>query len=238
MSGTRPLGFTVIETMLFLAISGLLVVGILAGAGTAINVQRYKDSTNSFLSYVQGEFDKAQNVQNNRSTALACDPAGSISEGNTQPVLGTSPCVIVGRLLTLSSTGKTVTSRPVYASADGSSQQTDIEALVSAKLFTSDAAEQPSTYTPEWDTMITKPKATTPDQWRILIARSPSSGTIRTFVDTTSDPVASMVKDINRTELTTCVDPQGLLTFERRGIVLLKDASGSASVKDAAGGAC
>ena len=37
-------GFTIIEVMLFLALSGFLLVGILAGTGTSIADQRYKDA--------------------------------------------------------------------------------------------------------------------------------------------------------------------------------------------------
>ena len=46
-------GFTIIEVMLFLAITGLLAVGVLATVGNSINVQRYRDAVVTLQTEVQ-----------------------------------------------------------------------------------------------------------------------------------------------------------------------------------------
>ena len=42
-------GFTIIEVMLFLAVSGVLAAGILATVGGTIGAQRYRDAVDSFM---------------------------------------------------------------------------------------------------------------------------------------------------------------------------------------------
>jgi len=60
-------GFTVIEVMLFLAVTGLLAVGILVGSGVAIGQQRYRDSVNTLKSYIQQQYSEVTSVINNRA---------------------------------------------------------------------------------------------------------------------------------------------------------------------------
>lgn len=224
-------GFTIIETMLFLAISGLLVVGILGGAGYAINVQRYKDSVNSLQSYVEGEYDRTMNTQNDRSNSLGCS-AGTLTEGGSGMPRGTTDCLIVGRLLTVSDDGKSFTSQTVYAAADGSQQSDDISSLKASTLFVSDVAEQATTYTLEWGTAMTLPNSgTTPAGYKLLIVRSPSSGTIRTFSADGMTTIDDMITDTARTDVTLCVDPQGLSLSNKRALRVLKDAANASAVK-------
>ena len=56
MSARTETGFTLVEAMLFLAITGLLTVGILVGSGVAISQQRYRDSVNSLKSFIQDQY--------------------------------------------------------------------------------------------------------------------------------------------------------------------------------------
>ena len=49
-------GFTIIETMLVLSVTGLLSVGIMVGWSVNINRQRYDDSVNTFKSDIQQIF--------------------------------------------------------------------------------------------------------------------------------------------------------------------------------------
>ncbi|MEP6710564.1 MAG: prepilin-type N-terminal cleavage/methylation domain-containing protein, partial [Candidatus Saccharibacteria bacterium] len=58
MDTQRHPGFTIIEVMLFLAISGALAVGILIGSNVAITSQRYRDSLNSLQSLLQQQYNQ------------------------------------------------------------------------------------------------------------------------------------------------------------------------------------
>lgn len=241
MKRERITGFTVIETMLFLAVSGMLVVGILVGAGAAVNAQRYKDAHHSLISFLQGEYDRAARVQNDRPSVVGCIPADKkLAENNASAVLGTSACTIIGRLVEVdSSSGKSVTSRPVYAAADRSSfSGDDNSAFAEASLFV-DPLGGVEHYVPEWDTKIVQPKSDNSGNWRLLIARSPSSGIIHTYVTTNQSlSVGQIATSVNKSEVTVCVHPQGLVSFERKGLVINRDGAGATAVKDAPGGAC
>ena len=59
-------GFTIIETSLVVAISGLLAVGLMIGWSRNINIQRYNDSVETFKSDIQAVFDEVQNPTNTR----------------------------------------------------------------------------------------------------------------------------------------------------------------------------
>lgn len=236
MSGKRGAGFTIIETMLFLGISGLLVMGILGGTSVAINAQRYRDATNSFLSFVQGEYDKVANVQNNRDLAVSCVGA-SITTSATSVTRGTTNCMIIGRLLTVSTDGATVATQPVYAAVvpTTSAAPTDTLAIQASQPFTSDIAEQPETYTPEWGTVIKLGDAT---KSRVLIVRSPTTGMIHTYVGSGTGTVLAMIVDSAKSDLKMCVDPKGLVVFGWSGAKIVSDASSQAGVKVAGDGEC
>ncbi|MFV0484723.1 MAG: type II secretion system protein [Candidatus Saccharimonadales bacterium] len=61
--GTRRRGFTIIEVMLFLAISGFLLVGILAGTGAGIARQRYTDSVQHVAQILREQYSAVINTQ-------------------------------------------------------------------------------------------------------------------------------------------------------------------------------
>lgn len=238
MSGVSRAGFTIIESMLFLAISGLLIVGVIAGAGVSINVNRYKDATTSLDSYLQGQYDRTTNVQNDRNNQLGCS-AGVITESGNQ-ARGTSTCTVIGRFISVTNDGTALQSQPVYAGTDGSKSNDDLTALVNSSLFLSNGAESPESYTLEWGTKLVVPLSNTPLQaMKLLIVRSPSSGTIRTFVatDGTTDP-AQFLKDQYRQDALFCIDQSGLAAIPRRGSFVIKDATNSSGVKMATEGTC
>lgn len=242
MSAARSGGFTVVEVVLFLAISGLMMIGILAGTGVAINAQRYRDSVNSLVSYVQGVYDRTANTQNDRRDIFSCDVT-ALTITTTGPgggtTAGASDCLILGRLLEVSDGGKKITSRPVYAGSLVTTALSDTEAIKNSKPFTNDTAEAPDAYSPEWDTRLTAVGTDTAlDGLRILIVRSPTSGGIRTYVTTASGALSTVVDDINRKDFTVCVHSQGLASFARQGVTIAKDASGTAGLKLTADGVC
>lgn len=80
-------GFTIIEVVLFLAISGLLVLIALIGTGALINSVRFSDSARTTHAHVQQHYDEILNGFNPRS--VGC--------GNSTP--GASGCLYLGKLI-------------------------------------------------------------------------------------------------------------------------------------------
>ena len=97
-------GFTIIEVILVLAITGLLFVALIAGQGNNIARRRYDDSVNGFMAFLQNQFDFAMNIQNWRDHITPADPnynaftAQCIGDvGDSQ--IGRSDCAIYGIML-------------------------------------------------------------------------------------------------------------------------------------------
>lgn len=248
MNRVRANGFTVIETMLFLAVSGMLIIGVLIGAGGAINAQRYKDATNSLLSYFQGEYDRVANVQNVRGADLTCAMGASSLDVVVDSAVarGSTDCVIIGRLLTVSE-GGSIVAQTVYASNDvvslfsetGAPLGSDAEAIASAGLFVDEENGESFTYQPEWGTKIVQPGSNTTGVWQTIIVRSPASGAIRTYTaDDTNLTLAQLVNKSHETERLICLDSRGLVISGNRGVVFSAGATGAASVKLVGDGQC
>ena len=58
-------GFTLVEMSLFLAVTGLLFVGIIAGTQNTIRRQRYNDSVQNFVDFWRNIYASVSNTQNN-----------------------------------------------------------------------------------------------------------------------------------------------------------------------------
>lgn len=86
-------GFTIIEVVLFLAIAGLLAMGLFVGAGAAIQQQQYRDAVQSYAGFLRSQYDRVINVENARSEAAPSECGGSANER------GRSGCVVVGRYI-------------------------------------------------------------------------------------------------------------------------------------------
>lgn len=56
-------GFTIIEVMLFLALSGFLLIGILAGTGSSIANQRYKDAVQDAVDVLRSAYSFVADTQ-------------------------------------------------------------------------------------------------------------------------------------------------------------------------------
>lgn len=177
-------GFTIIEVMLFLGVTGLLVIGVLVGSGVAIGQQRYRDSVNSLKSYLQQQYSEVANVINGRPGTWACDTGAGVSDSETGggQARGTSDCVILGRYVTIDETGTKLTASNVtgYRTPGAADANSDItELTTNYKLGVSpidqDVAEV------SWGAQVVKPKTTSPMPFSILIIRSPLSGSTLTF---------------------------------------------------------
>ncbi len=109
-------GFTIIEVLMFMAVSSALTVALLAGTGLVIQRQQYKDALYSFSSYLSEQYSSVINVMNDRPHDAPCPIAAGIVDANR----GQSDCVIVGRYIeTADENGRQFASYPLYAFFDG-----------------------------------------------------------------------------------------------------------------------
>ena len=92
-------GFTVIEVTIFLAISGAMLMIAFIGTGMTAARQRLSDTTDSFQSYVQAQYDEVVKGVNTRGSSTGECPSESSVAGMSKS------CTLVGRLLTLNFSG-------------------------------------------------------------------------------------------------------------------------------------
>lgn len=227
-----------------LAIASMMMVGILATASNSISRQRYKDASDSLVSYFQDQYSMAVNVRNNRPSTQSCNTSGMTATSDAGK--GTSDCMIIGRLLQ-SSDGMKITSRPVYGTADavGLSATGDKDALIAAGLVSDTDPAAATTYELAWSTGLSAKgtnRAALPFSMAIL--RSPTSGTVHTFVLTGSGKATmtpnELVNDLSSTTTDTifCVAPKGMQAGEITGVKIMKDAASAAGVLFANGADC
>lgn len=85
-------GFTIIEVTLVLAISSLIIVGVMMGTSGSIARQRYNDSVNDIVDYLRSTYSEVINVQNYRPTTTAdnvfCSTASSLFPHGGSPYKG------------------------------------------------------------------------------------------------------------------------------------------------------
>lgn len=220
--GTRAShGFTIIEVMLFLAVTGALTVAVMVGAGVSISQQRYRDSVNTLKSFVQTQFNETTNVVNDRAQNWTCSGAGAVTEtpvGGGE-VRGTSNCVVLGRLVTIDATGKLLKASNVIGSRTAGAPvgTNDIAELANYAITVSPIGQEESEVS--WGAQVVQPRTTTPQSISLLVLLSPLSGSVVTFTadgDRTNN-VATMINVNNRGERSLCVNPDaGVFTGSKR----------------------
>lgn len=109
----RSGGFTVIEVVLFLAISGAMAIALLVGISAAIQRQQYRDAVHSFAGFFSDQYSKVLSVENDRQATDACPLSSRASER------GQSDCVIVGRHVLKVAGQQRYVARTVIALRDG-----------------------------------------------------------------------------------------------------------------------
>lgn len=210
MSTHKQSGFTIIEVMLFLAVTGALAVAILVGSGFAIEQQRYRDSVNSFKSLIQEQYAQIANVINSD----AKNPQCTLTDDDTRLAFndseeaksfrGTSDCLVLGRFLLIEE--KQVTAYDVIGEPSSAAAAESSDSAMLQKYGI--ALRAPNVSPVSWDARIVKPKTTEGVTTSLMIVRSPLSGTILTYVrdgDHHGSP-QSIVSDGNMVQKDFCVD--------------------------------
>ncbi len=178
-------GFTIIEVMLVLAITGLMLVGVIAGTYSSIASQRYNDSVRSFSEFLRQIFAEVINPQ-------------SLGEGNSDKEAIYGKVAVFG--LDDENDNDVIYTATLVGGVHPPRNETDFvkelgNESVKAHLFcekTVDGRDFPSTvdsYIPMWEAKIETPNESNtsniPMKGTLIIARSPASGAIHTvFTDT------------------------------------------------------
>lgn len=205
---TRRSGFTIIEVMLFLAITGALSVAILVGSGAALGQQRYRDSVNSFKGLIQEQYGQIANVVNSEAKKPNCIRNGGnlVFDADSQRDRGTSECLVIGRFLLVN--GEQVSTYNVIGqpgNTEGSGDDTTVLGGYAISL------QSPEVHEVSWRARIVEPKSDNESLTSVLIVRSPVSGSMLTYVqdgDQTAN-VKGMIQDTNMVEKVFCVDSMG-----------------------------
>lgn len=233
-------GFTIIEVMLVLAITGLLIAGVLVGLGSSIGTQRYQDSVSSFQAMLQQQYSDISNTSNSTGVRTCT------INGAGKPVLsmaglvlnkGTSDCVILGKYITTLD-NKTLTISKVLGKAVYASNYDDITALTLSNVTVSSTDSE--TYTLEWGATLRQTNGLV-SKFSILILRSPVSGVIKTFINPTavvSDVTANTLISATylQRSLVTCVKFDGSINTDKTAIYVVPNSANANGIETVVGG--
>ena len=239
-------GFTIIEVSLFLALSGFLMVGLIATANSSISRQRYNDSVNDVAEYFRGVYSEVLNVSMNPDTEHAEKNLGRDQY-----------CAVYGKMIVLYpdwnvpgvddsrafSVIKTYTVLGnIYHSSDelsGSSiKEVFIEdlALHVRRVNGKKEIHEESTHNLPWQTSLENPD-NTPIRKAIIILRSPTNGSVYTFVyGGDKNPIEGTnfqdiaLENATNEDVDICIDSPDNVYGRRRNLRIHANASGSSGV--------
>lgn len=178
-------GFTIIEVMLFLAITGVLFATLILGVGSNIFRQNYLNAVRSYEALLQGEYAEAVSTKQEVDATLKECASGAVpmTGGLTRSSgRGTTQCIILGRLIQVNPGGASVTVSSVTGQDISSSSGNlgDIDALLASEPKETLIGKR----TIELDAGITLRTTTAPradSTAVVLIVRSPLSGLVHIF---------------------------------------------------------
>lgn len=203
----RRFGFTLVEVSLFLAITGLLFIGIAVGTQNSIWQQRFNDSTQSFAEFLRSVYSQVSNPQSlgdGRSDqaiygklivfgeSVGLDGV-DLNQNESQRIFVYD---VVGDIAETGTGGtkKILTelnANVVVATEYWDEQKTNIREVAPAGVVES--------YTPRWSASIEFDEEYGNGSFTgsVLIVRHPRSGTINTFVSAKVIEVNRTVRDAN-----------------------------------------
>lgn len=237
-------GFTIIETMLFLGVSAMLTVGILASSGYAINQQRYLDSVNSFRSVLQSQFSEVSNVRNDRTDEWQCNSVGEVAPGGgpSSAPRGASECVILGRYIRSydDDSGNDGKSLNVYTVVGRKKAvvvpaNDDIEAFSNYHITITETIKDIEPL--EWGAETRVPGAANESLFSMLIVRSPLTGGVRTYIPEpgtkiTDANVSTIIAESNIRSLQVCIDSPGdFIPGGFRAVRIVENATNQSGVE-------
>lgn len=230
MAGIKQSGFTVIELMLFLGVTGALFAALMIGVNANIAQQRYRESVADYSSLLQRQYSEVSNTRNDRDDNWKCTDGRVEQDPNNGDPRGRSSCVILGRAVQIKNNGTVVELASVLGTEPTNAQSmSDIETLAAYRPRLSDMGV--TQIAMNWDSAL-QTMAHQPSTASFLVLRSPVSGLIRTFAST--EPLPSELANIITTTAATsvvqnCVVGQSL-NLPTQSVSLDARVAGSAAV--------
>jgi hypothetical protein len=224
--------------MLFFAVTGALMLGVMGSASVGVNTQRYSDAVNTFAAIIQQEYTNVTNVVNTKSIQSMCGAGGA-----TERPRGSSNCVIIGRLMTVDNQGDIVSSN-IVGSDPGTSDDTDTELEVIQSFTPKIDVESQEKDEMSWETKVERGNPPVGSYASIMLLRSPRSGNIYSYVThsstgviTSSEQLRTRIGEligaspsVNSVDQYLCVDRSGWVVTPAKAIKISPYASGPSGV--------
>lgn len=238
-------GFTIIEVVLFLGITGLLAVTLLGGWTNMINTQRYRDSVKTLQAFIQQQYNLVYNVQNGRDGSLGCTVGGAgpdIKDGATGQTAppGQTNCIVMGRYISITNGTNVKVYSIVGEDGDTDGSATDSIFILNRKPIridqdlglTDNELSVPWQATVFADKNSVAPTRGSAIDVAIAVVRSPQTGSVHTYSQTlvansAMPTVAALVGNpaTENADRNLCLDAGEPLAGGRMGIVIKKFAS-------------
>jgi len=234
-------GFTIIEVMLFLGITGLLALTLLGGWTTMINTQRYKDSVKTVQSFLQTQYNLVHNVENVKQAdgGPYCDVNASDEPRfvTAQMPRGQSDCIQMGRLVHISN-GTQIRSYAIVGADLANTATTDAAEIIRRNPIVVDGELQlsDSELSVPWQAEVVNRRNIGGIQnVALAIIRSPLTGSVHTYRVSTDGvnlpDVESMIAVANEQEVNLCLDPGVAFSGNRIGVAIRERASAQSFVQ-------
>lgn len=250
----REEGFTLIEIILFLSITGILIITMLGGVTVALNTQRYQDSVLSFKGFVQSQYSALQNVANNRDNDWSCVKGGSPTPNGVSIPRGQTDCLLMGRYMVIN--GNRLFAADVVGSQTGDSDGANDIQIIKDDYTLSVYPGFVEESTMDWGTEIGCPTvysdgssnpSNCPRTFTLLLVRSPSSGIMYSFATAgaNENPTSSQLEDMikqgiapagNQGAQTLCINSNQLVTAPNQWLYIRPYAVNSSAVETRAEG--
>jgi type II secretory pathway pseudopilin PulG len=234
-------GFTIIEVILFLGITGLLALTLLGGWTTMINTQRYKDSVKTVQSFLQTQYNLVYNVENAEQPdgGPYCDVNASDEPQfvTTESPRGQSDCIQMGRLIHISG-GVDIRAYAIVGADMPNSASTDAAEIIRRNpiIVENELQISENELTVPWQAEVVNRRDIGGIQnVALAIVRSPLSGSVHTYRVTTDGVSLPDVEDMiavgNEQEVNLCLDPGTAFAGNRIGVVIRERASAQSFVQ-------
>jgi type II secretory pathway pseudopilin PulG len=233
-------GFTIIETLLVLAVTGALLTAIFATVGVSLNHQRYRDAAENLKLVMQSQYEDLNSVTNDRTNTWSCNESARLSE-DTVEIRGQSDCTLVGKLVTIDDERLRIYTILAHERASATPIANDITSLrnnyaLSVSTIGNENREL------EWGTNIAWPRVSegttrgsslTPRFVAFLFVKSPDTGQIYTFSSddntllspSSSDIRSMLVAGTGQRERVVCLDPNGIAPPDKLAVVVARYAA-------------